>query len=149
MFGETYFFRRNSNSDIVCAFQISNDSLSVMSIPGSRKRKVNRHIPRVKMMKSYPSVLIGRLGVDEKYAGNGLGTQLMDFIKSFCLITYSNKCRFITVDSYNIAKPLGYYGRNDFIFLFSTEQQEKEYYEIPEDKPLKTRLMYFDLMTWG
>ena len=30
--------------------------------------------------------------------------------------------------------------------MFSTEEQEKEYRNIMADGPLKTRLMYFDLM---
>ena len=33
-----------------------------------------------------------------------------------------------------------------FDFMFSTEEQEKSYRGIVSDKPLKTRLMYFDLI---
>ena len=36
--------------------------------------------------------------------------------------------------------------QNDFEFLFSTEEQEKEYMGLSEDDQLKTRLMYFDLI---
>ncbi len=37
--------------------------------------------------------------------------------------------------------PLAYYQRNDFEFLFSSEEQEKEYMGLPEEYELKTRLM--------
>lgn len=43
-------------------------------------------------------------------------------------------------------RPLSYYSRNDFKFLFSTEEQEGKNTGIPEGEKLKTRLMYFDLI---
>jgi hypothetical protein len=102
-------------------------------------------------MKSYPAVLIGRLGVSKNFriiSGNkSVGDQLMDFIKSW-FIDKANKtgCRFLVVDSYNEIIPLKYYKRNGFIELFSTEEQEKEYTGVPLDRELKTRLLYFDLI---
>jgi hypothetical protein len=71
----------------------------------------------------------------------------MDFIKSW-FIDKANKtgCRFIIVDSYNDTLPLKYYKRNGFIELFSTEEQEKEYTNISEERGLTTRLLYFDLI---
>ena len=99
-------------------------------------------------MKSYPATLIGRLGVDKKFTGNDVGRQLMDFIKSYCLIVFENKCRFIIVDSYNSERPLKYYQANNFEFLFSSEQQEKEFYNKDEKEELTTRFMFFDLMHW-
>ena len=71
----------------------------------------------------------------------------MDFIKSW-FVNPGNKtgCRFIVVDSYNTPKPLLYYTNNGFEPLFSTEEQEKEAMNLPLDKPLKTRLLYFDLI---
>lgn len=103
-------------------------------------------------MKSYPAVLIGRLGVNKNFRKiegeeKSIGDQVMDFIKSW-FIDKSNKtgCRFIIVDSYNNEAPLRYYNRNGFIELFSTEKQEKEYTNLPEDRDLATRLLYFDLI---
>ena len=71
----------------------------------------------------------------------------MDFIKAW-FIDGANKtgCRFIVVDSYNEEIPLNYYKRNDFKEMFSTEEQEREYFQIPNDQPLTTRLLYFDLI---
>ena len=47
---------------------------------------------------------------------------------------------------YNEDVPVAFYKKNGFDFMFSTEEQEKSYRGIVSDKPLKTRLMYFDLI---
>ena len=39
------------------------------------------------------------------------------------------------------------YKRNGFVPLYKTEEIEKQYYNIPQDEHLKTRLLYFDLKT--
>lgn len=148
LLGKSYCFLLDENpQEIVCAFTISNDSIKTNFLPNSRKKKVNKEIPRIKQFRSYPAVLIGRLGVSDKFKKNGIGRELMDFIKSW-FIDPENKtgCRFVVVDSYNEEIPLAYYQRNDFEFLFSSEKQEKEYMDLPENQELKTRLMYFDLI---
>ena len=153
LLGKTYCFTLDKNPEIiVCAFTISNDSIKTSHLPNARKKKVIRDIPRQKQMKSYPAVLIGRLGVNKKYRyikdeTDRTGKQLMDFIKSW-FIDGANKtgCRFIVVDSYNEIKPLKYYSNNEFIPLFSNEEQEKEYTGIGSDAKLETRLLYFDLI---
>jgi hypothetical protein len=134
------------------AFTISNDSIKTFLLPNARKKKVIKDIPRQKQMKSYPAVLIGRLGVNRNYRfikdeTDRTGKQLMDFIKSW-FIDGANKtgCRFIVVDSYNEVAPLKYYSENEFIPLFSTEEQEKEYTGLGSDARLETRLMYYDLI---
>jgi len=153
LLGKSYCFTFDEDEkQIVAAFTISNDSIKTYTLPNSRKKKINADIPRQKQMKSYPAVLIGRLGVNRnfrKIAGEekSIGDQLMDFIKSW-FIDKTNKtgCRFIIVDSYNDTLPLRYYKRNGFVELFSTEAQEKEYTSIPKERDLSTRLLYFDLI---
>ena len=92
-------------SIIVCAATISNDSIKSNSLPNSRKKKVSKSIPREKQFRSYPAVLIGRLGVNADYHSKGIGKELMDFVKSWFIDT-SNKtdCSFVIVDSYNEEK---------------------------------------------
>ena len=153
LLGKTYCFTLDENPEIIiCAFTISNDSIKTFNLPNARKKKVNKDIPRQKQMKSYPAVLIGRLGVHKNYRlvndeTDRTGKQLMNFIKSW-FIDGANKtgCRFIVVDSYNEIKPLKYYSHNEFIPLFSNEEQEKEYTGIGSDAKLETRLLYFDLI---
>jgi len=148
LLGKSYCFRLgNDPSIITCAFSVSNDSIKVNSLPNSRKKKLVKSIPRPKQFRSYPAVLIGRLGVNQNFKSVGIGRELMDFIKSW-FIDPNNKtgCRFIVVDAYNETIPIKYYRNNDFEFLFSTEEQEKEYMGLLEVDTLKTRLMYFDLI---
>ncbi|MBK8925652.1 MAG: hypothetical protein IPM74_07030 [Crocinitomicaceae bacterium] len=99
-------------------------------------------------MRSFPALLIGRLGIDSEFASQSVGTQLLDFIKSFALIEFKNRCRFLLVDAYNNEKALNFYIKNEFWFVFSTEEQEKEYYSQINSGELKTRFMCFDLLTW-
>lgn len=148
LLGKSYCFRLESDpSVIVCAFTIANDSIKANFLPGSRKRKIIANIPRQKQFRSYPAVLIGRLGVNENFKKKGIGCELMDFIKSWFIDPFNKTgCRFIVVDSYNELEPLNYYKKNSFELLFSTEEQERKYTSIPVDMDLKTRLMYFDLI---
>lgn len=141
------FILDNDPTQIVCAFTVSNDSIKTSDLPNNRKKAVTKEIPRVKHMRNYPAVLIGRLGVNTNFKGKGIGLELMNFIKAW-FIDSANKtgCRYIVVDSYNESTPLRYYVKNDFKPIFSSEDQEKLYFDIPKGIPLKTRLMYFDLI---
>ena len=148
LMGKTYVFIDESTlKDIVCAFTVSNASIFTNFLPNARKKKVGKDVPLAKRDLIYPAVLIGRLGVNQKYLHRHVGTELMSTIKDW-FIDKDNKtgCRYLVVDAYNRAEPCEYYQRNGFSFMFSTEEQEKEYRNITADGPLKTRLMYFDLM---
>lgn len=148
LLGKSYCFLLDEDpKTIVCAFTISNDSIKANFLPNSRRKKVNEQIPRLKQYRSYPAVLIGRLGVNKYLKNRGIGKELMDFIKSW-FIDSNNKtgCRFIVVDAYDESGPLKYYQNNGFKFLFGDEAQERVYTGINEDRPVKTRLMYYDLI---
>lgn len=152
LLGKTYCFTLDEDpTKIVCAFTISNDSVKTTHLPNARKKRVNKGIPRVKRMRTYPAVLIGRLGVSSEFrhieGEERTGKQLMDFIKSW-FIDKGNKtgCRFIVVDSYNEPGPIKYYTKNGFVPLFSSEEQEKEYMGLKEGEDLHTRLMFYDLI---
>ena len=149
LLGKSYCFRLDNNMHtIVCAFTVSNDSIRVDMLPNSREKKVQKEIPRSKQMRRYPAVLIGRLGINIDYKHQGLGTDLMTFIKSW-FIDAGNKtgCRFLIVDAYNEKVPMNYYEKSGFRYLFSTEAQEAEYTGFPPNTHLKTRLMFFDLIS--
>ena len=149
LMGKTYCFTLDSDSkNIVCSFTISNDSIKTSILPNARKKKVLKNIPSQKRFKSYPAILIGRLGVSKKFTSLGIGTELLNFIKSW-FIERDNKtgCRFIIVDSYNTNEALNFYKKNGFNFLFSSEEQEKTATDVSNDSQIKTRLMYFDLIT--
>ena len=148
LFGKTYCFRMKENvKELLCAFTVSNASIFTMLLPNARKKRVAKNVSYVKRDLIYPAVLIGRLGISTKYQKHHIGTELMNFIKSW-FVDSSNKtgCRYLIVDAYNSEIPLAFYKKNGFDFIFSTEEQEKDYRKIVSDNPLRTRLMFFDLI---
>ena len=149
LLGKSYCFILNENErKIVCAFTLANDSIKTQFIPPAKKNKINRNIPNVKRMKSYPSVLIGRLGVNVDYRRRKVGDDLMSFIKAW-FIDEKNKtgCRYVVVDSYNESEPLYYYNKNKFKFLFDEIEEEKQYLGLSGiEDDIKTRLMIYDLI---
>jgi len=153
LMGQTYAFTLDSDpSKIVCAFSVSNDALRVDDLPNSRRKKVIKQIPHAKFFPAFPSVKIGRLGVDVNFTGHQIGSQLMDFIKAwFSEAANKTGCRFITIDAYNNEKAKSYYERNGFDYLFHEEESELEYINGPRApnrqlNSLFTRTMYFDLI---
>ena len=84
MLGKSYCFRLDEDSSvIVCAFTLSNDSIRVDMLPNSREKKVQKNVPHSKQMRRYPGVLIGRLGINVGFAHRGIGSELIEFIKSW------------------------------------------------------------------
>lgn len=149
LLGRSYCFTLDQDSSkIVCAFTVSNDSIKARLLPKAAKNKLNRNVNNQKRgLKSYPAVLIGRLGVSKEFEGRGIGKELMGFIKAW-FIDDANKtgCRFIVVDAYNRSEVLNYYLKNGYKALFNSDEEEKEYSVIQDNEPLATRLLYFDLI---
>ena len=148
LMGKTYAFLDIDNPrEFICAFTVSNASIFTNYLPNARRKRIGKDVPQKKRDMIYPAVLIGRLGVNSKFARRHIGTELMDSIKSW-FIDKDNKtgCRYLVVDAYNDDIPIGYYKRNGFDFMFSTVEQEKQYRNITNPDRLRTRLMFFDLM---
>jgi len=148
MLSETCFLKLKSNEKVVCAFSFSASSIKTADLPGSRRKKVKELVPREKSLKSYPGMLIGRLGVASEFNGQGAGSQLLEFIKDFSLLNFQNFVRFLLVDAYNEPDVLNFYQKNEFITVFSTEEQEKENYRQPLSEKLQTRYMFYDMIHW-
>ena len=120
--------------------------MEARNLPNSRKKKLTEHIPHEKSLSSYPATLIGRLGVNEEFHGKSIGSELMEYIKHWMLLPRNLAAsRYLTVDAYNTGI-LKFYEANGFKTLFSSDRQEKEHIGLPQEKELKTRLMYLDLM---
>lgn len=149
LLGKTYcWITKEKPYRIAGLFTISNDSIKTTYLERSTNNRLNRHINNAKRGRSYPAVLIGRLGVDENFQGGGrfIGTQILDILKDW-FTDENNKtgCRFMVVDAHNHPRTLHFYEQNGFKYLHKTEDEEREYYHIPVDQPIHTRLMYFDL----
>lgn len=150
LLGKSYLFcLRENPTIIVAALTLSNDSIRMTNkLQEDAKRSFLESTDLSgKPMRRFPAVLIGRLATNEQFAGKGIGTAVMDFIKNW--FRYNNKtgCRFIIVDALNNDATLHYYQKNDFNFLVPDERLEAKYMGIGVGRlPLNTRLMYFDLL---
>lgn len=153
LLGKSYCFVKPDTSEIVCAFTVANSSVKVDSLPSNLRNKLNRKIPNAKRRPQYPAVLVGQLAVSDLFSGHHVGDELLDFIKSW-FIDPLNKtgCRYVIVDAVNHPKVFEYYQRNGFKFLFSSDEEEwtflhnKGLEQTNPIEPMKTRLMYFDLI---
>ncbi|MDR1975155.1 MAG: GNAT family N-acetyltransferase [Bacteroidales bacterium] len=138
-----YFALKNNRKKIVCAFSIANDSIEMVHLPGSRKKTVNRNIPRQKQHRRSPAMLIGQMAVSKEFRSKGIGSELLRFVISFIIDRNIAGCRYLVVDALNVTSILKFYERNRFSYLFSTETQEKGY--LKNKEMLKTRAMYLDM----
>lgn len=153
LLGKSYCFVKPGTSEIVCAFTVANSSVKVTSLPSGLRNKLNRKIPNAKRSPQYPAVLVGQLAVSDLFSGHHIGDELLDFIKSW-FIDPLNKtgCRYGIVDAVNHPKVFDYYQRNGFKFLFSSDEEEwvflhnKGQEPTAPVEPMRTRLMYFDLI---
>lgn len=158
--GKSYCFRlEDDNKEIVACFTISNDSIRIWDLGSSKRNAMWRELTnREKLLSRFPGVLIGRLAVSEKFAGKGIGTEIIDFIKMWFL-SEENKtgCRLIIVDAKNKPNVLKFYEKNGFKYLFIKEIDEDLYTRAPKNEAerterklhprvLATRLMYYDLL---
>lgn len=149
LLGKTYCYKLDADPQkIVCAFTLANAGIRVDDLPNARKKRIESDIPHAKSLKDYPAVLVGRLGVSQEFQNKQIGSEVLTFIK-YWFVEPNNKtgCRFVIVDAYNNPGTLGFYERNGFKPVFSSDEQEKTYRHLPSDARLKTRLMYFDLLS--
>lgn len=134
--------------EIVAIATLSFDGIKTNSLDNPSRNSLQRKIPYKKQHRSYPAVLIGRLGVSRNYLGKGLGvgSQLMNALK-YWFVDENNKaaCRYMMVDAYNTESTLHYYAKNGFKPLYKSEKAERDSFGIPDDEVLKSRIYYFDL----
>lgn len=132
----TYTFLDDERDDVLAFFAVSNDSIKKEDVPRSAFKRAAKFISREKRYSSLPAAKIGRLGVISGGQRNGIGTAVLDFMKTW--FTHGNKtgCRFLLVDSYNNNQAIAFYKRNGFSFLTEPNADDA------------TRIMYSDLITF-
>ena len=148
LLGKTYFFITNDESHkIVGAYTVANDSIKASLISKSTRNKLQRKIPNAKRTRSYPAVLIGRLGVSLTMRGMNIGSDILDYIKEiFSDDSNRTGCRYIVVDAYNRPDVLSFYEKNEFKYLYASEKEERDTFGMTENEHLNSRMMYFDLI---
>lgn len=150
LFSNTYAFCDIFNSNrIVCMFSVSNGSINTVQLPGSTKNKFQRVIPNSKRKSSYPATLLGQLGVSIDYKGYNIGSQVVEYIKQMLVVADNfSQSRYLIVDALNDDGILGFYSRNGFKFLYSSEEDECRFSGVRKMDVLRTRVMYCDLKLW-
>ena len=151
LMGKTYCWLDNrDNTKIVAMITLANAGIQTTHLQNNPKRHLHKNIAHHKQGRSYPAVLIGRLGVCSKFQGPDfrIGAQIMDFIKAW-FSSSDNKtgCRFVLVDAMNNKHTRNYYERNGFRPLFPRVIDEKNFYGIEAHEELLTRIYYFDLLS--
>ncbi len=96
---------------------MANDRISLADFPDktSFNRFRKQKFVNEKRLKSYPATKICRLGTNQKFQNQGLGTVIVDFIKSYFSEDNKTGCRFLTVDAYFNAIP--FMRKTDSVFL--------------------------------
>jgi ribosomal protein S18 acetylase RimI-like enzyme len=126
---ETYILRQASGGAPVAFVSFCNDSIPLAKL----SRKSKKALPNRKRYSSMPAVKIARLGVKSDLQGKNVGTLIINMSKKFFITDNRTGCRFLTVDSYNKERVIGFYKKNDFQFLGE------------HDADKGTRIMYLDL----
>ncbi len=129
-------FEREGSGRVVAYCSLAYDRVSITDFESKTEfNRFRKHqgFPQSKRLKSYPAVKLCRLGVDKSVRGLGIGTYLLDLVKSIFLTKeHEAACRFVTIDAYLDAIP--FYQKNGFEFISSEDEGATH-----------TRLMYFDL----
>jgi len=89
------------------------------------------------LYKSLPSIKIGRVAIDDKFARKGIGSLMLEF--TFSIAIRTNKkvgCRFITLDA----------KRNQDKQKDSIHFYKKKNFKVLKERSKGTTPMYFDLM---
>lgn len=122
-----------NEEDTLAFFSLSNDKIAQDTSNKAAWRKIKKRFSHTKHRSDYPAVKIGRLGVSQKYGKQGLGTQILDFVKNMFLTNNRTGCCFITVDAYQQSE--AFYLKNGFKRLNPAEKIKAD----------DTILMYYDL----
>jgi GNAT superfamily N-acetyltransferase len=122
---------------VIAFFTVSNDAIRSEDTTNQRFKNIRKNLsPSTRGYLSMPAVKIGRFATAKDYQRQGIGTQILDFIKMWFTKNNKTGCRFIIVDAANNENTLEFYEKNEFEFLPPSKKKKNE----------KTRLMYFDLM---
>lgn len=149
LLGRTYaWVDAQDTTKILGLVTVANDSVKTGLLPSNVRNRLQRSISNQKRGRSYPAVLIGRLGVSSICRGKdmNIGSQILDYLKDW-FRSSDNKtgCRFIVVDAYNNSQTLHFYEKNGFLPLYKTEEDEREFFNLEPNQKLRTRFYYYDL----
>ena len=89
MLAKTYLLIHRESGDIAAYYSLLNDVIRLNETEKSVRNRINRKIPFSKHRNHYPAVKIGRLAVNEKYMGQGVGRIMLDILNF--IFTHGNR----------------------------------------------------------
>lgn len=139
--GKTYYFVNSENqSEVIAYYTLLNDSINTLEFPSNRRKRFRGKVEGD--LSYFPAIKIGRLAINQKYKGCGIGDQLLEWIKT--QIVFSNDVsasRFITLDADNHHKVIEFYQKNGFNTFLSEEQE----LSLRKQSKLRSRFMFIDI----
>ena len=122
-----------SYSEMVAYYAIANDRISIEDFTSkSSFNRFRKKITNLKKLRGYPAVKLCRLAVKETLKGQGIGSDIIKYLKYSLYMRAGAACRFLIVDAYR--KSVNFYLKNGFHLI------NKEI-----DPNRHTVAMYFDL----
>ena len=111
--------------EIVLGFvSISNASIKISK---KDKKEMEYKYPE------FPSVRVGRLAIDKKYEGKGIGSYIIDWVFGKCEdMGYEVGIRFVSVDAYKDV--VGFYKKNKFFIKDNTKKNIPMYFDLKKYK---------------
>ena len=101
-------------NDLLAYFSIANDRISIEDFDRSSTfNKFRRRFVNSKRIRGYPAVKICRLAVNDYLRMNGIGTEIINFLKATFHRKQRSACRFLIVDAYRSS--VDFYRKNGFI----------------------------------
>ena len=119
----TYLIEDTGRGITVAYFSLLADKITFNPEEKSVWNKLNRNIPNLKRRRSYPAVKIGRLAVNEEYAGAGMGTFVLD--SKNMLLPQSRGSDAVFSLSTLLIQPLPSISKTDFNFLPNRTKEMK------------------------
>ena len=119
-----------SYNTTIAFFSIFNDKITLEDFDSKSLWK-KLSVPYGKRKRSYPAVKLGRLAINVENQKQGIGKDILNYLKISFIDNNKTGCRFITVDAYS--KSFGFYEKNGFEYITLKDAGED------------TRLMFFDL----
>ncbi len=126
-----------NETETLAYFSILNDSLKLnvelFNSKSAFKRFIKQFVSHAKShIKNFPALKIGRLAINKKYQGNGLGKLIIDMIIADVInLNDQQACKLITIDAYQ--KSLLFYEKVGFKYINNNDENED------------TRQMYLDI----
>ena len=82
LMGKTYcWITEERPYQIVALFTLANDSIKTLNLNNKIRNRLHRTISNRKRGRSYPAVLIGRLGINKSFQNKSVVSQLLHFVK--------------------------------------------------------------------